>query len=666
MKMTMMTGWTAAALCLAAVFVGCSSQRAACRPGARTVGVDEECLMAFADLPDEPEDIAEGVARAPDGGRKVVLKLACVGTPYTDSQRLNPPSIPMMAHQVPHSEQDIRNAAPEEADRMVKANRERRLANRKALAARLVEYAKVAAENAEADSQRLNRTLFGQQVLLSADKFAGAAAEHFDPARIEFIPAVPAVSGAEARLLLSDREDARNALHYVKLIFGTPRTHSVTTGLSGQVFTKTECAIVVTYQVQAVNGRMVTSGSVRKEKTFRSRSSGAVGLEGRETDAIVDTMEEALVEVAQRINAHFASKAKGATAPEEVRKEVLVGESEKQIAQPEEASRMVKVSRERRLKSQRPGAEIAPDVSADAGRISEAIGSFQSLNRGGPQVDDSLTAMTVPASAAEDEDKGEDTRPIVCIDKEHIVNRSGNAAADFSVLIDHLKSGLVGTGLYCMMDMDEATKALQRDQRMSVLGVGMTITTFGGTRSASQNALTGAVAAHEQAKVGLTLNVVDLRTGRTVVSTVIDGVATGTATTDANVRERILQAAQQTVAQKIVYEMVKLTPFRVLDVEDGVVSLNIPNSLRIMGKPVLPGTQFTVKKLGKFRKGVRLEREVAVVAITSVGRESCSAKILTGAIPPIGDDEEMQYDPYIVEYNPSPMVAPPPSDNARF
>ena len=129
------------------------------------------------------------------------------------------------------------------------------------------------------------------------------------------------------------------------------------------------------------------------------------------------------------------------------------------------------------------------------------------------------------------------------------------------------------------------------------------------------------------------------------------------------------------VREKIVYELIKLTPFGVLDVENGVVSLDVPGSLKIMGKPVQPGTQFVVSKLGKGKKSkrtgkvTRSEKQVAVVSVTTVGEDSCSAQILSGAITPIGDDEDTQYDPYIVKINegsaatPVPAAAAPAADN---
>ena len=53
-----------------------------------------------------------------------------------------------------------------------------------------------------------------------------------------------------------------------------------------------------------------------------------------------------------------------------------------------------------------------------------------------------------------------------------------------------------------------------------------------------------------------------------------------------------------------------------------------------------------------------------MVSVTSVGEDSCSAQILSGAIVPIGDDEDTQYDPYIVKINEGATATPPPASAA--
>ena len=308
-----------------------------------------------------------------------------------------------------------------------------------------------------------------------------------------------------------------------------------------------------------------------------------------------------------------------------------------------------------------------------------------------------VSAAALPVCGADDDEKGEDTRPYVSINQEDVLNKTDNRGANFSALIDRLNNDLVETGLYRVMNMDDAVKAIKKHDQLSVIGddgggetkittpaffIGMTITTYGLTSSGGQNPLSGSVSGTEVAKIELILKVVDARTGETIKSKNIDGSAVGQVT-DAvsNLREQVLQAATKKACEKIVYELVKLTPFGVLDVDNGIVSLDVPGTLKIMGKPMQPGMQFVVSKLGKGKKSrrtgkvTRSEKQVALVALTSVGEESCSAQILSGAIPPIGDDEDTQYDPYIVKINegavappapPPPAPPAPPADGAPF
>jgi len=299
-----------------------------------------------------------------------------------------------------------------------------------------------------------------------------------------------------------------------------------------------------------------------------------------------------------------------------------------------------------------------------------------------------VSAMILPVRADDDEE-GEDTRPYVSINKEDVVNKTDNKTANFRALIDRLNNDLVETGLYRVMSMEDAIKAVKKADQMSVVGddggggtkittpaffVGMTITTYGVTTARSQNALTNVKTGTEVAKVELILKVVDARSAETIKSKNIDASAFGQLTGAAgNLREQVLQSAAKKACEKIVYELIKLTPFGILDVENGVVTLDVPGSLKIMGKPVQTGTQFVVSKLGKGKKSkrtgkvTRSETQVAVVSVTSVGEDSCTAKIVNGKIEPIGDDEDTQYDPYIVKINEgaagTPPPPPPPEDN---
>lgn len=296
-----------------------------------------------------------------------------------------------------------------------------------------------------------------------------------------------------------------------------------------------------------------------------------------------------------------------------------------------------------------------------------------------------VSAVIAPVWAEDEDEPGEDTRPYVSINQEDIVNKTDNKKANFSALVDRLNNDLVNTGLYRVMSMEDAMKAIKKADQMSVISddggggtkittpgffIGMTITTYGQTVAQGQDALTSSRTSIVSAKIELILKVVDARTAETVKSKNIDGSAVGTVTdAKSNLHEQVLQSATKKACEKIVYELIKLTPFGVLDVENGVVSLDVPGSLKIMGKPVQPGTQFVVSVLGKGKKSkrtgkvTRSEKQVAVVSVTSVSEDSCSAQILSGAIPPISDDEDTQYDPYIVKINEGSAapVPPPPS-----
>ena len=133
-----------------------------------------------------------------------------------------------------------------------------------------------------------------------------------------------------------------------------------------------------------------------------------------------------------------------------------------------------------------------------------------------------ISAAVRPACGADDDEKGEDTRPIVSIDQKDIVNKTDNRSANFSSLIDRLNNDLVETGLYRVMNMEDAVKAFTKADQMSVIAddggggtkittpgffIGMTITTYGLTSAGGQNALTGSIQGTEVAKIELILKV---------------------------------------------------------------------------------------------------------------------------------------------------------------
>ena len=293
-----------------------------------------------------------------------------------------------------------------------------------------------------------------------------------------------------------------------------------------------------------------------------------------------------------------------------------------------------------------------------------------------------VAVVTLPVWSEGDK-KGVDARPYISINQEDVVNMTDNRTVDLKALVERLSSDIKETGVYRVMNMEDAIKVVKKANQMSVVAddgtretkieapgffIGLSITTCGLNTVATQNAYMGTFIDTELAKVELILKVVDARTGEMIKSICLAGSAMGQVTgAVSNLREQILQTAMAKVREKIVYELVKLTPFGILDVENGVVSLDVPSSLKIMGKPVQPGTQFTVAKLGRGKRSKRTgkmtypETQVAVVSVTTVGEDSCSAQILSGAITPIGDNEDTQYDPYIVKINEGAAATPVPA-----
>ena len=251
---------------------------------------------------------ADGEEAAPEGTQKVMLKISTVETVGTRTQKTwNPPAQPMAFQELPYSEADIANATPEEAAKMARENRAQRLQNQKIQAAIAIDAYQKAQEHFEGVKKQLEGTVFGKQVILAVDKFAGSAGEYFDQDCIEFFHRMDNDEGDKEQFLKDmGSADTLSAPYFIKLIFDNPRVETGKVSMNGQEMKRTKITIAVTYQVQALNGRMATSGNVKKEKVLKS--SGAVQRSGAEDGALIDTMEEALAEVAKRINNHFVAK----------------------------------------------------------------------------------------------------------------------------------------------------------------------------------------------------------------------------------------------------------------------------------------------------------------------------------------------------------------------
>ena len=244
---------------------------------------------------------------APEGVQKVVLKISTVETPSTRAEKWNPPQMPVSANAMPFSESDIQSASPEEALRMDRANRQTRYENNRRSAHLALERYRDAMNHFKGTKAKLEGTAFGRQILMAMDKFAGSAGEYFDSDCIEFFHNMDAIGEQEEAMLLSGQkqDEPMSAPYFIKLIFDDPQTKTMTGSVAGTEMKRTTVKIGVTYQVQAMSGKIVTSGNVKKEKSERETGAGGVD----EKSLVVDAIDEALDEVAKRINSFFVAKA---------------------------------------------------------------------------------------------------------------------------------------------------------------------------------------------------------------------------------------------------------------------------------------------------------------------------------------------------------------------
>lgn len=244
----------------------------------------------------------------PEGINKVVLKISQVETPSTRAEKWNPPQIPVSAKELPFSESDIQSASPEEALKMDRVNRMTRLENNRKQAQIAMQQYRDAMAHFKGTKAKLEGTAFGRQILMAMDKFAGAAGECFDSECIEFFHNMDASGEADEAALISGKtgdDDLMTAPYFIKLIFDDPKTEVMKGFVGGTEMKRTTVKIGLTYQVQALSGKMITAGNIKTEKSMRETSMGGVD----EKSLVVDAIDEALMEAAKKINAHFVAKA---------------------------------------------------------------------------------------------------------------------------------------------------------------------------------------------------------------------------------------------------------------------------------------------------------------------------------------------------------------------
>ena len=248
-------------------------------------------------------------AAAPEGAKKIMLKLSSVETATTRHQKTwTPPAKPAVLSEKPYSEAQIMQATPEEADRMRKRNEDVGVAQRAAMAAIALENWRAADEHMKGVQAQLEGNAYGRQIILALDKFAGEAGQCFDPDCIEFFHRMDMDEGVKEQAL-NDMSDpgVLAAPYFVKLVFDDPREESQTVALNSVDSVKmTKFTQVVTCEVQDMRGKIVFAKNVKAEKSIRS--SNAVTTGGSSGNGLVETLNEALSMVAKDINDHFVAK----------------------------------------------------------------------------------------------------------------------------------------------------------------------------------------------------------------------------------------------------------------------------------------------------------------------------------------------------------------------
>lgn len=289
-----------------------------------------------------------------------------------------------------------------------------------------------------------------------------------------------------------------------------------------------------------------------------------------------------------------------------------------------------------------------------------------------------LCSSFIMAGIADDaEESGPDMRPLVYVDEKAIENKSDVANANFGGLIERLNNALTESGIYRVLTPKDIGAGLADDQlfkslstdggkdsalKTPALKIAMTVMQYGYASTASQD-IYGRQATTMQAKIELILRVVDMRTRETVKSKNISRSATGNATAQSsNLGEQVLQTALKTVVNDIVETLVALTPFSVLDVENGEVTVDVPSNR------VKPGQQLLVYKKGRKVRNKRTgkvtakESQVAVIGVQTISEDSITCKLLNGEITPNENAEEgAEYDAYTVKFPEAGTSAPPPT-----
>ncbi len=249
-----------------------------------------------------------GDASVPQGTKKLMLKISTVETAGTRHQKTwDPPAKPLELTEKPYSVAQIMQATPEEAERMRAKNEEVEEDQRQANALIAIENWVAVDAHMKGIQAQLEGNAYGRQIILALDKFAGEAGTYFDPDCIEFFHRADMDEGQKEQYI-QDMSDpgVLAAPYFIKLIFDDPREETGVVSMNGQQIKMAKYMQTVTYEVQDLQGKIAASGNVRQEKQVRT--SNAIVRGGTDGNEQIAVLEEAIAEVAKRINDRFVAR----------------------------------------------------------------------------------------------------------------------------------------------------------------------------------------------------------------------------------------------------------------------------------------------------------------------------------------------------------------------
>lgn len=257
-----------------------------------------------------------------------------------------------------------------------------------------------------------------------------------------------------------------------------------------------------------------------------------------------------------------------------------------------------------------------------------------------------LSLLSVQGLAAAEED-AKDTRAIICIDTQKLVNKTDIKRANFSALVDRLTHEFTSNGVYRVVTMENFAAALTDLEKWTAgadvdaggtkivppaYQIRLTVVKYGISSAVGRN-MYGSTTRNEFADVEFIMTIVDAKTALTMKSVNISSRKMANAAVAArtkrisNDREQVLQAACQDACKKAVAEMMKYAMFYVIDVNGQQVTIDAPPSVAAVG------SSFDIFKTGKKirnrRTGkVRLQEiKVATIRITAQNEEDCTGAV---------------------------------------